>query len=182
MQFIIQDNFYKEPDLVRAFALSQDFKVTGNYPGFRTEPCKDVYFQGLRNKFEKIINKEITRWPTDQYNSSFQYTTSENKTWVHYDQTVWAAVVYLTPNPILDSGTALFRHKETGIFFNNENSKVDYNEVGSNPEDWEVIAETKNIYNRAVIYNGSYYHSSVVPGFGTNKHNGRLFQTFFFDT
>ena len=38
-----------------------------------------------------------------------------------------------------------------------------------------------NIFNRLVLYEGTYYHRSKVPGFGTDKYSGRLFQTFFFD-
>ena len=30
---IIVDDFYNNPDQVREFALSQEFDVTGNYPG-----------------------------------------------------------------------------------------------------------------------------------------------------
>ena len=32
------DNFYDNPLEVREFALKQEFKVRGNYPGQRTEP------------------------------------------------------------------------------------------------------------------------------------------------
>ena len=34
---IITDNFYSDPDRVRQFALSQEFKVRGNFPGSRTQ-------------------------------------------------------------------------------------------------------------------------------------------------
>ena len=45
-----------------------------------------------------------------------------------------------------------------------------------------TVAFVGNIYNRLVVYRGNLYHRSVLPGFGTDKHTGRLFQTFFFDT
>ncbi len=35
---IITDDFYTNPLEVRQFALGQEFKVRGNYPGARTEP------------------------------------------------------------------------------------------------------------------------------------------------
>jgi hypothetical protein len=47
---------------------------------------------------------------------------------------------------------------------------------------WEQVNFVGNIYNRLVVYRGSMYHRSVLPGFGTDKYTGRLFQTFFFDT
>ena len=34
---IIVDDFYTNPYEVREFALSQEFEVRGNYPGYRTE-------------------------------------------------------------------------------------------------------------------------------------------------
>ena len=32
------DNFYNNPDEVRDYILTQDFNITGNFPGKRTEP------------------------------------------------------------------------------------------------------------------------------------------------
>ena len=34
---LVIDDFYGDPDKVRNFALKQEFKVRGNYPGQRTE-------------------------------------------------------------------------------------------------------------------------------------------------
>jgi len=178
---LVIDDFYNNAEEVRAHALSKDFTVAGNYPGLRTEIELGPWFYGFKSHFEKLLNLKITRWP-EEYNSVFQYTTKDDKTWVHYDATQWACVVYLTPDAPLDSGTALYRHKETGIFRNTPDAAVDFNEVQTVDEDWEKVAEVGNLFNRAVIYNGNYYHRSVRPGFGTCKFTGRLFQTFFFDT
>lgn len=180
-QLYIIDDFYNNPEEVRNHALSKEFSVKGNYPGLRTEIELSPWFYGFKSHFEKILNRKITLWP-EEYNSTYQYTTETDKTWVHHDATTWAAVVYLTPNAPLDSGTALYRHKETGIFRDGPHATVSYNEQTTKEEDWEKIAEVGNMFNRAVIYNGHYYHRSVRPGFGTCKYTGRLFQTFFFDT
>lgn len=180
-QMIVIDGFYPNPDFVRDFALGQDFNVVGNYPGARTEAQTDPYFQNQRLVFEKILNRPITYWASG-YNTAFQVTTEENRTWIHHDATEWAAVVYLTPNPVTEAGTAIFRHMPTGIFKDDENAVRNFNDDPAPIEEWEVVTESKNIYNRAVIYHGRYYHSSVKPGFGKDKYDGRLFQTFFFDT
>lgn len=37
VNLLIIDDFYNNPEEVRAFALAQDFSVKGNYPGERTE-------------------------------------------------------------------------------------------------------------------------------------------------
>jgi hypothetical protein len=46
---------------------------------------------------------------------------------------------------------------------------------------WEMVDFIGNKYNRLVIYQGDLFHSSL-DYFGTDINNGRLFQTFFFDT
>lgn len=181
--FTVVDDFYRDPDSVRDFALNMEFNVTGNYPGFRTQPCTNDggYIDGIISSFEKIIGKKITYFPLDKYNTSFQYTTATSKTWIHHDAMSYAAVIYLTPNAPLDSGTAIYRHQLTGIMKHGPQCPVDFNDFELVEGDWDIVAEAKNVYNRLVIYDSMYYHRSVVPGFGTNKYDGRLFQTFFFD-
>jgi len=177
---MIVDDFYTNPEEMREYALSQDFNIAGNYPGLRTEKEQGPFFETLKAHFENLLNLKITNWPGG-YNTAYQFTTEEDKTWIHYDGTSHAAVVYLTPDAPADSGTALYRHKETGIFRHTEDSAVDFNDVNSDERDWEKVAEVGNVFNRAVIYSGNYYHRSARPGFGKCKATGRLFQTFFFD-
>jgi len=180
--FTIIDNFYADPDLVRGYALSQTFDVTGNYPGVRTAPCTNDggYVDGMISSMERITGKTINYFPLDEYNTSFQYTTETCKTWIHHDRMQFAAVVYLTPNAPLDSGTAIYKHRPTGIMKHDASCPVDFNDFEKIESEWDIVAESKNIYNRLVIYDAMYYHRSVVPGFGTNQYDGRLFQTFFF--
>ena len=59
---IITDNFYSDPDRVRQFALSQEFKVRGNFPGSRTQSFLD---QGTKDAIQSILWNaagEITEW------------------------------------------------------------------------------------------------------------------------
>jgi hypothetical protein len=180
----IIDNFYTNVDEVRAFALDQSFDVKGNYPGMRTAPEKESQSTYLKKFFEeKVMKEKIIHWPVE-YNTAYQFTTIEDKTWIHHDNTTWAAVVYLTPEAPIESGTAIYRHKESGIFNWSPEDKIDYNNSKEvhNLNNWEQIMFAANIYNRMVLYRGSLYHRSVLPGFGHNKYTGRLFQTFFFNT
>lgn len=177
---LIIDNFYENPDEVREFALSLDFNIEGNYPGNRTSAMVDEDWRDyIKEYLESIINRRITVFPYE-YNTAFQLTTETSKTWIHHDAMSYAGVVYLTPNPSLDSGTGIYRHKETGIMKHSEGER-DFNKEVTEESDWELVAEAKNVYNRLVIYDSMYYHKSVVPGFGTDKNTGRLFQTFFFE-
>ena len=177
----IIDNFYNNADAVRAYALSLDFSVSGNYPGMRTEALKGDDFTNAKAFMENAIGMPITYWP-DNYNTAFQYTTEDASTWIHHDGTQWAAVLYLTPDAPIESGTGIYKHRHTGIYKHSEDAAIDFNEYASDQDDWDMIAMSGNIYNRMVIYEGSYYHRSILPGFGKDKFDGRLFQTFFFNT
>ena len=53
---IIVDNFYTNPDEVRAFALEQDFNVDGNYPGHRT---KSFLSESIVKYIEEITGAEM---------------------------------------------------------------------------------------------------------------------------
>lgn len=182
--FMVYDNFYSNPNDVREYALNLPFTITGNFPGARTESLEGQNFHNAKVMFETLLNKKITWWPA-QYNTAFQYTTEDSKTWIHYDDTDWAAVLYLTPDAPLDSGTGIYMHNERKIFALDRkdpntdlNGSQDVNEITK----WTPIIQVANIFNRLIIYRGNYYHRSVRPGFGKNQYDGRLFQTFFFNT
>lgn len=175
---IIIDNFYDNPDEIREKALKEEFSVKGNYPGGRT---KSFATQELKNRFEMIIGKKITYWP-DGYNGAFQYTTSENKSWIHRDLTDYSAIIYLTPNAPSNSGTITYTHIATGKqYATNEIDEKLLNDDSNNENAWEQLDVIGNKYNRCLLFNGRWSHKSNVY-FGNNKHDGRLFQTFFFNT
>jgi hypothetical protein len=66
----------------------------------------------------------------------------------------YAGVLYLTPNPEPNSGTA---------FYNESGEEIDY---------------VENIYNRLTIYSSNILHS-LKESFGDNINNGRLVYTIF---
>ena len=52
---------------------------------------------------------------------------------------------------------------------------------GNDYTKWEMTDYVSNKYNRLVLYRGNMYHASV-DYFGNTLQDGRLFQTFFFNT
>lgn len=186
---LVIDGFYNDVDAVREMALNMEFGVRGNYPGQRTVP---VYNQGVKDMIERFVEPyggKITRWDTE-YTGAFQYTTQRDRSWIHADQTTsWAGVCYLTPNAPLNGGTGLFRHKATGLTMAPKLADGSYNteilnEIYLDSQDmtkWEMTDFVGNVYNRLVIYRGDIFHSSL-DYFGRDLYDGRLFQTFFFDT
>lgn len=189
----IIDNFYDNADEVRAYALTKDFGVKGNYPGHRTAPdLNDGVRDYISRHIEPMHGKIL--WPDphniESYCGSFQYTTAKDRTWIHADSgTTWAGVLYLTPDAPLSGGTGLFRHKATGLCTlpRFENGDIDEELLSRIYEDaqdmtkWEMTDRIANVYNRLVIYRGDYFHASL-DYFGKDIYDGRLFQTFFFNT
>jgi len=187
---LIIDDFYTNVDEVREFAISQDFGVKGNYPGQRTNSFANNYIKNYLNDFIRPFAGDITYWTTNEYNGAYQYTTQYERSWIHADSTTtWAGLVYLTPNAPLSGGTGLFKHKETGLtsvptLSNGKINRKLLDEVYMDSQDvtkWDMTDRIANKYNRLVMYRGDLFHTSL-DYFGTNKENGRLFQTFFFST
>tara|TARA_R100000005_G_scaffold58479_1_gene29524 strand:+ start:250 stop:825 length:576 start_codon:yes stop_codon:yes gene_type:complete len=184
---LIVDNFYRDPNTIRDIALSSNFQVKGNYPGRRTRSyASDDVKQVIQTLLLPHAGK-ITWWSTEGYNGAFQYTTAKDRSWIHADNgTTWAGLVYLTPDAPLSSGTGLYKHKETGATEWDPNCGIEYNDYKPNRETqdytkWELVDRIGNKYNRLVLYRGNQYHVSL-DYFGNNKEDGRLFQTFFFNT
>lgn len=178
-RLFIVDNFYKNPNQVREIALQFDFQPNIQYykglrssQVYRTEEMKQV--------FESIIGEKINNWEYT-INGCFQITSSSDPQVYHYDQQKWAAMIYMTPNAPIQSGTRLHSHKESGVHH------------GDDPEVWkaftmgyydstqyEITAEAGNVFNRLVIMDARHIHSAG-PYFGNSNENSRLVQLFFFD-
>ena len=187
---IIIDDFYTNPDEVWDYILTQEFNITGNFPGARTEPILNESTKQFIEDHLASIHGNIDWKNNKEYNGSFQYTTKDDLSWIHADEhNHWAGVLYLTPEAPLNAGTGIFKHIETGLYkiprlldgtINRELTDKIYDDAGD-PAKWEIIDVIGNVYNRLVIYNGDLFHSSL-NYFGNNLKDGRLFQTFFFDT
>ena len=161
---IVIDNFLDDPDRIRFHALSLDFdRIQKSVPGVRSHRLGGDLQKEVETKLKTALGGEIV-WDWTQDSFCFQSCQEGTETWVHVDsqgesQGEWAAVLYLTPNPILDSGTGIY-----------ESPDADMN-IG-----------VGNVYNRLVAYRGKVlYHRSIIPGFGNTLETSRLTQTFFFD-
>lgn len=171
------DNFYSDPDAVRNFALAQDFSVKGNYPGARTNSFLTADVKDAIEHNMQFAGK-VTDWMEHAgYTGAFQLATAQDRTWIHSDyNNMWAGVCYLSPDAPHTGGTGLFRHKATG-----EYAKAASDYEGYDYTKWDLFDTIGNKYNRLVIYRGDLFHASL-DYFGDSLENGRLFQTFFFNT
>jgi hypothetical protein len=176
---IITDDFYSNPDSVRLFALQQEFKVQGNFPGMRTVSFLN---QDVKDTIQSIIwnaGGEVLNWnEADGLTGSFEIATALNRSWIHTDHfNTWAGVCYLTPNAPHTGGTGLFRHKETGATMESQLEVYESQDMTK----WDLIDTIGNKYNRLAMYRSDLFHTSL-DYFGSDKLNGRLFQLFFITT
>lgn len=174
---MVIDDFYVDPDNVRNYALSQVFSVTGNFPGTRTAPYLPNDLKSAIDHWMKPFGG-VTEWfENSGYTGAFQLTTANDRTWIHSDHyNMWAGVCYLTPDAHFTSGTGLFRHRSTGQYH-----RVDTDYESYDYTKWDLIDRIGNKYNRLVIYRGDMFHAAL-DYFGSGPSDGRLFQTFFFNT
>jgi hypothetical protein len=201
-KIIIIDNFYPEPDLVRNFALKQNYNIVSNpegmgIPGLRTEDLKDLdddMFRLLkRSLFVSMFG--IPRYHISLEESiitNYQYCLeADGDSWVHGDSLEegginLSGIVFLTPNPPKNSGTIFYEinpeyAQEASNYFDEHKSFKGVNRFENKDlyEKFFIVKQVvENVYNRAVIYSGQTLHKSDFY-FGDNAENARLIQPFF---
>lgn len=181
----VVDNFYADPDAVRKFALEQDYQDNNDgeqgYIGRRTK--KQYLFPGLKEEFERIIGRPITRWEDHGMNGRFQYSKAGEPLVYHCDHQTWAGMLYLTPNAPPQCGTNTYQLRGTDIRHISHPDIQSCFKPGSRNFDktpFEMVDSFGNVYNRLVIFNAGYLHSAS-EYFGFTPENSRLWHMFFFD-
>ena len=194
------DNFYSNPDLIREYALKQQFsnKDGGIYPGIRTKPIEEFdeqFFNLFCNKLFSIyydFNVSNVSW---KVSSSFQminpYESKEisykNIGWIHEDiNCLFAGVIYLTPNINKNCGTSVFELKPNSIYDKLQDKRKEYYSDGTDDEYdisiqnnngcFDETTRFNNLYNRLVSFDGKSYHGA--NNFYTESES-RLTQVFF---
>ena len=178
-RMFIVDNFYENPDAIRQHALGMEFKEDIRYyKGLRT--TTHFHPDGIKDAFEFIMGKKINDFDGG-INGCFQITTANDPQVYHYDLQNWAAMIYLTPNAPIESGTRLHRSKINGTRHSSE-SDIDDAFAGGflDSTKFDVTDSAANIYNRLVIMDAKCIHSAG-QYFGQSREDGRLTHLFFFD-
>lgn len=192
------NNFYDDPYAIRDFALKQKFTFRHEinaeipvYPGSRTKDILDlneILYHKICEKFTSIFHNfehDQIRWSIA---TSFQSVTEEYEYGIiHQDtDTVFAGVLFLTPEAPLNSGTSLFKENK---YFNQENyikalqeNDVRFKKNQSVKSDYhdmfDEIIKVNNVFNSLIIYEGHHYHAAN-HFFGKNLETSRLTQVFF---
>ncbi len=194
----IVDNFYENPELVRDFALSQEFYISdkGEYPGLRTD-CLPNISKELFNTFsEKLFSLfydfKTTKvsWDVEtRFQKIEKFSKNKNSKlnqgWVHTDNCIFSGVVYLSKN---SSGTSIYYPKKEGDEVSSQDQKrllfsgksVDESQyedaIDKNNSKFYETIRIEGEFNRLIIFEGGIHHA--VPSFYT-ENDDRLTQVFF---
>tara|TARA_B100001094_G_C17947539_1_gene678806 strand:- start:87 stop:836 length:750 start_codon:yes stop_codon:yes gene_type:complete len=212
------DNFYEDPDYIREFALSLDYRAdSGFFPGVRSE-CLSTISQEFHYKsvnkilsmFDDFDSPQVSWLAYSAFQKIWPFHKDKNHTlnkgWIHSDYgAVLAAVVYLDPEPDIDTGTSFFKPIESDNFLLNscqdpnytpeeitdirknvfksmDSCKIDsikhYKRIIEyNNSHFYKTMEVKNCYNRLITYDANIFHTA--SNFYSNDF--RLTQVFFIE-
>jgi hypothetical protein len=195
----VSDNFYPDAAAVRRRALSMSYTEPENLVGWRTRAYQP---RGIRERIESRFSVTIEAWDDDPDNinlcngvffTSYAKGDRGETVGIHYDDPLrWVMfLVYLTPDAPYDAGTSLWQHKQTGLVM--PPTPADAKRLGSTVEEllqtlesdarkrnrWVEIDRVGNIFNRAVMFPGGFYHSAS-RHFGSGLQDGRIYQSFHF--
>jgi len=177
-----------------------------NYPGTRTERLHitnpllfDIFCKKLFSLFYNFEKEEI-KWIVDSnFQKIYPYDCCDsnkqnvNSGWVHKDvNNILAGVIYLNPIPNLNSGTSIYESNEnhnkklldlsiSNNYYNNNKKNLTEDEyvkekIEHDSKFYKTL-EIKNVYNRMISYDASYWHGQ--SGFLIDSEDFRLTQVFF---
>ena len=188
---VVVDNFYKEPDAIRDYAINNlTYSTSGYHKGKRSS--ERFILDGTKEIFERILGQRIYNLEHPEYASGvFQFCTKDDPIVYHVDTQQHAGLVYLSPNAPVSTGTATYKSKITGATkFNKEERDSDLfkqtfkgygDEINFyDGSSYETVDKVGNVYNRLVLFNASSIHAAT-EYYGNGINNSRFFHLFFFD-
>ena len=177
---VIEDNFFPDPDAVRAKALTRSYQEPPpNTPRIAvTSICNDLETQTLFTQVKPWVQDKPSD-PVVGVRVLYRYSLADanKKVFCHVDGCSYAGIVYLSRPEDCAGGTSIYRHRPTRdeIYDRNHRQQYDFND----PEQWEVLTEIDMQYNRLVMYPGQLFHAITPVFFGDSIENARLTQNIF---
>lgn len=172
---MVHDDVLPDPHAYRAMALAQRFQAV---------QAGDVVFQRMAPCADPAVPMWIARrYPLVTPTLSFFRQGARDQVephGVHTDTSMgtWTAILYLTPHPPPDDGTAFWRHPQTG----NVRSVATARET---PADWsqDIGWQRWHVvpaqFNRLVLFPAALYHSrAILENYGVGD-DARLIQVVF---
>lgn len=196
---IVMDNFYKNPEIVRSYALNKVSYISkenlpNRFPG--TESVQSFFSKDVIRKMEQAIGETVVVNPAQYSFGVFAktYAADEKKKAVHVDGSDWTALLYLSRPQDCQGGTTFYEDRETGWnsipdlatlqtkgFQSVELFKQEHlNKKSQDLAQWKVSTKVGMKFNRMILFRaGSLFHAAD-GYFGDSDENCRLIQLFFF--
>lgn len=188
---VVCENFYKHPFLI--FKQSNETGYHSIWPyGARTENITNDVKYVLSNIVKHLpnsFNPNLQNNPLGANGSFLKQMNGECANWNHTDCETndnsiperWAAVIYIHPFPLINSGTSInsyknISHKHSHLYTNDEK---DLHVRDSNR--WFKNIRIGNVFNKLLIYPADSFHSPI-SSFGYRLDNCRNVNTFFIST
>lgn len=196
---VVVDDFFYDPDEVRALALAQEYGSDLRYfKGLRSRTR--FLWPHLREEFGRLLGRPVSEWLGHSANGIFQQTSHDDPLVWHHDTQQWAGAVYLTPDPPPGSGTSFWRDRAHGCR-RRPGHPIEQRRLGSpeavqaaeavvydtfnieHPDNWELVESVAGLYNRLVIWDAALIHSATSYDHFSEAGPSatRLVQLFFFD-
>lgn len=196
---IAVDDFFRDPDEVRAIALAAVYSSDARYyKGLRSD--HRYLWPSLREEFARLVGRTVTEWLGHDANGVFQQTNHDDPLVWHHDSQGYAAAIYLTPDPPPGSGTSFWRDRTYGCR-RSPSHPLEQSRLGDaeavrkaesvvydpynigHPDNWELVEAVAGLYNRLVIWDAHLIHSATSYEHFSDEGAApsRLVQLFFFD-
>lgn len=199
----VVDKFFETPDLIRDFALSQEYYKSddGRWPGLRSDPLNEIspeLFNTFCHKILKIFfnfDYTSTNWNLE---ASFQKVPCQrpdnikniNDGWIHSDDDCFfSGVVYLNKNFPPNTGTSIYSpideeslnfsvEEKCKFYLGKEITDEEYlTALTKNNNQFLETVKIENVFNRLIIFESGQYHG--VPSFFSGTDEDRLTLVFF---
>lgn len=199
MESLVVNNFLPYPNVVRSWALSNEFVdakecskrigVHTSWPGLRSQHVMELdsaYANNILSQISDIARHNFLRNEVSNISirSFFQVCREEDgDSWIHQDNDVdVAGILYLSPDAPISSGTTLYKCNDYNAWASlpinqmMQINRVEQKELHDNL--FSAVDVIGNVYNRLVMYKGDIFHKSN-DYFGSTMQDSRLTQVFF---
>jgi len=191
----VVDDFFEYPDEVREFALQQEYfsDPDNNWPGKRSKPLHEINY----NLYNSCVSKFVSLFydlnlVSGEWNghASFQIVDAQYENgWVHADENLITAIVYLSKN-VCGSGTTIYRPIDPTIagIKNIDKKQESFNDTSlvkanrefqlKNNQQFRPTVTVESEYNRLFLFDSHLYHAAN-NFYGSNLESNRLTLIFF---
>lgn len=172
----IVENFFESPDAIREYALSLKYErdEENRWPGLRSKQLwqlNNLMFNNISYRILSLFHSGKNNRLNFSANMSFQIIPAGEHIggWIHTDgEPLLAAIIYLSPNGDINSGTSFFKLKNNMFYDSKFNQYKDFSKSIKdneqyrlkNNEQFEETARVGGFYNSAVIFDSSNFHGA----------------------